>query len=118
MSRTQGLRRAPKDDDVVVAFAPRRNLHQLNRARAPIANGLDPRAGPPLVQIFEILKIALLARALHQAEALRGLGGERRYLQFSGIRELAENMLAGFRGDLQPVGVVDLGSIIVETATV
>ncbi len=112
------LRRAPESHDVVVALAARGNLHQLDRARAPVALRLDPGARPPLVLVLEILEIALVARALHQPEPCRRPGGERRYLQLRGIRQLAEDVLAGARGDLQTVRVVHLGAIVIEPAAV
>ena len=94
MTGLQALRGSPEGDDVVVAFAPRRDFDQFDRPRPPVAPGLHPRARPPLVQVVEILEIALVARALHQTETLRRVGGERRYLELGGVRELAENMLA------------------------
>ena len=112
------LRRTPEGHDVVVALAARGDLDELDRAGTPITLRLDPGARPPLVRVLEILKIARIARALHQPKPLRRLGGERRDLQFDGVGELAEDVLAGARGDLQTVGVMHLGAVVVEAAAV
>ena len=68
--------------------------------------------------VIEILEIALLARTLHQAEALRRLRGEGRYLQLDGIRQLPKYVLAGSGGDLQAVGIVNLGPIVIEMSAI
>ena len=95
MTGLQALRGPPEGDDVVVAFPPGRDFDQFDRTRPPVALGFHPRARPSFVQVVEVLEIALVARALYQTETLRRVGGERGYLELGGVRELAEDMLAG-----------------------
>src|ERR1700736_6380589 len=112
------VRRPPKGHDVVVALPARWYLHQLHRARTPIPFGFDPRAGAPLVLIFEILKIDLLPRTLYQAEALGRLSREGRCLQLDRVRQLPEDLLTRARVDHQAVRIVHLGTIVIEAAAV
>src|ERR1035438_1841256 len=95
MPRRQGLRRTPKSHDIVIALAPRRNFDQFDGARAPLAPGFDPGAGPTLILRVEILKIALLPGPLHQSEASRRLRREGGSLEFGRIRELPKYVFAG-----------------------
>ena len=118
MTGRQAVGRPPERDDIVVALASRRNFDQFHPARSPIALGLDPGAGATLVLVLKILEIALLPRALYQAEAIGRFGGEARYLQRDGVRQLPEDLLARFRGDHETVRIVHFGAVIVEAAAV
>src|SRR5207245_11532775 len=97
---------------VIAGLRRRRGLHQVHPAGAPLALRLDPRARPQLVARFEVLVMAEIAVALHQAEAPRAGGGEGAEQRPPRIDEGPPQPLAAAGVQRETVGAVHLGAIV------
>ena len=90
------LGRHPHGDDVVVDLVVGRDLDELDRALAPVAQRLDPERGAAVV-IDAVEIVVEVPVALEQAEALRALVGEGRGDDPRRVVERAPDALAGAR---------------------
>ena len=109
----QHLLRAPEGDDVVVGFGVGGDLHQHHVTFAPVADGLDPAAGPGFVGGFQVLVVVEAALALDQAVALGGFVHEAADLQGMGVVQGAPEGLAVAGGHQEAVGIMDGGAPII-----
>ena len=104
--------RHPVGDDVIAGLVRRRGLNQLHPPGAPLALRLDPRARPQLVARFEVLVMAEVAVALHQAEAPRAGGGEGAEQRPPRVDEGPPQPLAAAGMQRETIGIVHLGAIV------
>ena len=104
-SRERHLR-APVHHDVVVNFAICGNFNERDSAPAPSFARFDPRTGTPVIECLKIGEIAELARALHEAEALRIVVNERADLQRLGIGQRTPQRFPSAVHHQKPIGVV------------
>src|SRR5262249_29693235 len=93
-ARIEAVFGAPKANDIVVELLLGRKLDEIDRAFAPIPDGLDPQGRPALVLGFEILIVGEIPRLLHEAEAFGVLVLKDRELQALRIDEGAPNPFA------------------------
>ena len=94
----------------------RRDLGQHDGALAPVADGLDPQAGPALEVGLEVLVVGRVAVALHEAEPARPLVREGADLEPGRVRERSPQLLAAAVDDEEPVRIVHLRAEVVDPA--
>src|SRR5205807_4591410 len=96
----------PERRDVVVDFLFRRDLDQLHRAFAPVADRLRPQARAALETGFEVLIGEEILLPLHQTEAMRIEVGEGADLQILRVMQRTPQFFAAAVEYPEPVGVM------------
>src|SRR5690606_17692265 len=99
------LFRDPEGDDVVVNFIVGWNLHQLDAAASPVAQRLNPEAGPVLIP-YSIEVVLPIAVPLHQAEAPGAQVAEGGNPYLARIVEGPPDAFAAAGPELEPVTVM------------
>ena len=110
--------RAPVHHDVVVNFAICGNFNERDSTPAPSFAWFDPRTGTTVIERLKVCKIAKLARALHEAEALRIVVNERTDLQRLGIGQRTPQRFPSAVHHQKPIGVVHRRAEIRETIAI
>src|SRR5690606_12552504 len=117
-ARGQRRRRTPKGHDVVGELVGRRQLDQVDLARAPGPQRLHPAVRALLVGRLQVLVVLEAALALHQGEAARIVVLEAAVLDRARIAQWTPRLPAGAGEQQQAVGVVHRRARVVDAGAV